>query len=225
MRPSLQHCPRARRWLCLLALLIPLALFATLAYTAWSIWSYAQRDEATPADAAIVLGAACWGDQPSPVFRERLNHALDLYRQGTVRKLIFTGAPDSLNEPAESEVARTYALQQGIPAADILVETHSRITEENLDNARQVAGGQGLRSFIIVSDPLHMKRAMLVAHDLGMEAYSSPTHTSRYQSLHMRLLFLARETLYYILYRIYRPFAQLEIGKRLWRPNAQHYPV
>jgi uncharacterized SAM-binding protein YcdF (DUF218 family) len=54
-----------------------------------------------------------------------------------------------------------------------------------------------LKSAIIVSDPLHMKRAMMMADDLGIEAVSSPTPTTRYRSLRTKLGFLVRE-LYFV---------------------------
>ena len=59
---------------------------------------------------------------------------------------------------------------------------------------------------IIVSDPLHMKRAMLLAEDAGIKAYSSPTPSTRYVSLRTKIPFLARETFYYIGYQWYRLF-------------------
>ena len=59
---------------------------------------------------------------------------------------------------------------------------------------------------IIVSDPLHMKRAMLMAKDYGMKAYSSPTPTTRYISLKSKFSFLAREEFFYVGYRVYRIF-------------------
>ncbi len=97
-----------------------------------SVLTYAlQRDE-QPADAAIVMGAAVYRDRPSPVFRERINHAIELYQQGTVRALIFTGGRDAYDSIAESEAARTYAVQAGVAGADIFIETLSTDTEENL---------------------------------------------------------------------------------------------
>lgn len=57
---------------------------------------------------------------------------------------------------------------------------------------------------IIVSDPLHMKRAMLMAKDYGIDAYSSPTPTSMYRSIKTKLPFLAREEFFYIGYSIVR---------------------
>ncbi|MDI7275088.1 MAG: YdcF family protein, partial [Anaerolineae bacterium] len=78
------------------------------------------------------------------------------------------------------------------------------ITEQSLYQAQQVGLANGLSRFLLVSDPLHMKRAMRVASDLGMEAFPSPTPTSRYQSWRSQLGFLARETLFYLAYLAYR---------------------
>lgn len=160
------------------------------------------------ADAAIVLGAAVWGDELSPVFRERVNHAVDLYRSGRARKLIFTGGQGNQDEAAESVAARQYARQSGVPAGDILIEDRSHTTYENLLYAKQVANDEGLNKVLIVSDPLHMKRAMVMARDLGMEAYPSPTPTSRYQSVKSQAGLLAHETYYYIGYLLCRPFVR-----------------
>ena len=64
----------------------------------------------------------------------------------------------------------------------------------------------GYKTAIIVSDPLHMKRAMMLTEDAGITAYSSPTPTTRYVSLRTKIPFLARETFYYIGYKWYRVF-------------------
>jgi uncharacterized SAM-binding protein YcdF (DUF218 family) len=186
--------------------MVPATLLAVYAGAAAGIYAYAQRSEVAQADAAIVLGAAAFGTEPSPVFQARIDHAVDLYRQGLVRTLVFTGGRGEPGEPPEAVVAREYALARGVPPADILVETESRITEQNLLYARQVAADHGLRRFLIVSDPLHMKRAILMARDLGMDAHPAPTPTTRYRSARSQLAFLARETFFYLGYLVARPF-------------------
>ena len=87
-----------------------------------------------------------------------------------------------------------------------MIEDRSHTTYENLLYAKQVADDHGLKKVVIVSDPLHMKRAMVMARDMGMEAYASPTPTSRYQSVQSRVGLLARETYYYFGYLLSRPF-------------------
>lgn len=183
----------------LLTLSLIVMILVTL-FTAASIYSYGNTSSEVNADAAIVLGAAVWGNQVSPVFRERINHAINLYHQGRIRKLIFTGGQGNRNEPTEAAAARNYALQSGVPLSDVLIEQQSHTTYENMVYAKQLADQYGLKKILIVSDPLHMKRAITMAHDVGLEAYPSPTPTTKYISLKIQTSELARETFYYLGY-------------------------
>src|SRR5215469_16846942 len=91
---------------------ILLLLLLGIGYTAISIYAYGRQTSHDSADAAIVLGAAVWGEEPSPVFRERINHALILYRTGRVRKLIFTGGIGKGTTIAEAEAAKRFAIEK-----------------------------------------------------------------------------------------------------------------
>ncbi len=173
---------------------------------AWRIYSFGNTSSDARADAAVVLGAAVWTDQVSPVFKERINHAIILYRKGQVRKLIFTGGQGNPGEPTESAAARDYALLSGVPASDILIEEQSHNTYENILYAKQIADAHRITTVLIVSDPLHMKRAMTMAEDVGLVAEASPTPSTRYQGLSSRLGLLAHETYYYIGYLLRRAF-------------------
>ncbi len=190
-----------------LVLVACLILVASL--IALQIYAYGNNSANVKADAAIVLGAALWGQNLSPVFRERVNHAIDLYRSRKVRKIIFTGGQGSRNEPTESAAARHYAIQNGVALEDILIEEKSHNTYENLFYAKQVADAQGLKTVLIVSDPLHMKRAVVMAKDIGLVAYPSPTTSTRYQSVGSQLQLLMHETYYYMGYLIRRPLIKL----------------
>lgn len=173
---------------------------------AWRVYSFRNTTSDGPADAAVVLGAAVWTTEVSPVFKERINHAIHLYRKGRVRKLIFTGGQGNPGEPTEASAARHYALQSGLPASDILIEDKSHTTYENILNAKQLADTHGIRKVLIVSDPLHMKRAMTMALDVGLVAHPSPTPSTRYQGIRSQLSLLMHETYYYIGYLLRRPF-------------------
>lgn len=175
-------------------ILLPLVWLAVLSA---AIWSYGAQDQAKPADCAIVLGAAVYGARPSPVFEERIRHGIALYQTGLVAKLIFTGGCGTGSENAESEVAAAYAIQAGVPAADTFTESRSRTTQQNLAEAKLLMDAHGLRSAILVSDPLHMRRAMWMARELGIAAVSSPTPTTRYRSLKTKLRFLRHELYYW----------------------------
>jgi uncharacterized SAM-binding protein YcdF (DUF218 family) len=118
----------------------------------------------------------------------------------------MTGGVGEGNIRSEADIAREYAEQQGVPPEAIFKEETSKITAENLENAKAVMDQNDMQTALVVSDPIHMKRAMLYAHDLGMEAYSSPTPTTRYRSFSTKFPFLMREELYYVGYRIMRIF-------------------
>jgi uncharacterized SAM-binding protein YcdF (DUF218 family) len=183
---------------------LPVFISGVILYSAAGILYDGRMGDPVKADAAVVLGAASWGADPSPVFRERINHAIRLYRSGLAGKIIFTGGPDSGDEAPGAVVARGYALKRGVPERDILVEGISATTEENLRFARQLAREKNLGTFLIVSDPLHIRRAMMMAEDLGMKAYRAPTPTTRYRSFRNRSAFLAREIYFCWVYRLRR---------------------
>lgn len=195
-----------KRMLCfglLLALLGGIVLWGAVAV---SIVNYGKVDEKAPSDVAIVLGAGTWKGEVSPVYRERLNHGIWLYQNGYVEYLILTGGVGEGNTVSDAAAAKAYALSQGVPEAVILIEEKSTITEENLFYAKALMDELSLRSAIIVSDPLHMKRAMLMASDYGIDACSSPTPTTMYRSLKTRIPFLAREEFFYLGYLVVRVF-------------------
>lgn len=179
------------------------ALWSLVAGLVWCfilatiIWHYGDHDHAANADCIIVLGAAVHGDAPSPVFAERIRHGIDLYHQGFAPKLLFTGGVGEGDKHSESSVGRSVAVQHAIPTGDILIEELSRTTQQNLAEARAVMQTQGLKSAILVSDPLHMQRAMMMADGIGIPAFSSPTPTTRYRSFWTKFGFLIRELYFF----------------------------
>src|SRR5689334_9640251 len=132
-----------------IAALIFLVVVLMACLLAWRIYSFGNASSSARADAAVVLGAAVWTTDVSPVFRERINQAINLYRKGQVRKLIFTGGQGNPGEPTESAAARDYALESGIPLNDILIEEKSHTTYENILYAKELADRNGIKSVLI----------------------------------------------------------------------------
>jgi uncharacterized SAM-binding protein YcdF (DUF218 family) len=172
--------------------LIVLVLYAAAQF-GWLIWSYSGVSEDGPADAALVLGAAADGVAPSPVFEERLRHAVDLYHRSRVSRLILTGGRGQGDALSEAEVGRDWAVANGVPADVILIETESRTTKQNLVNALPLIEANHVGKILLVSDPLHMRRAMWMADTLKISAEPSPTTTSRYETLATQMPMLFRE--------------------------------
>ena len=179
-------------------------ILSFLLYSSWQLWSihtYGHSDDGSSADCAIVLGAAAWHDKPSPVFEARIDHAIELYKQGRVSKLILTGGHGKGAQYAESEVAQSYCHAQGIPLENLIIETQSNTTSQNFAEAKKLMRQQKLSSALIVSDPWHLKRALSLAKRRGLKAKPSATTNSRYQSRSAQYSFLLRE--YFFLHMHY----------------------
>lgn len=140
------------------------------------IWS--ARDEARPAQAIVVLGAAQYAGRPSPVLRARLDHALNLWKRDLAPLLILTGGTGLGDTTSEAAVGRTYAKKRGIPDTLILVENEGRTTRESLKAVAGMLEVRGLHSALLVSDPFHMLRLRILARRFGFTPYTSPTRTS-----------------------------------------------
>lgn len=195
-----------KRIVILIPLLIAFLIVLCSIIAAVQIVQYGKLDSKTKCDVAIVLGAATSGEEVSPVYRERINHGIWFYEYGYVDYLILTGGVGKENEKSDALVAKQYAVKNGVPEQAILIEEQSTITEENLEYAKAVMDAHSVNTAIIISDPLHMKRAMLMANDYGITAYPSPTPTTMYRSLKTQIPFLAREVFFYIGYSVVRLF-------------------
>ena len=185
-----------------IALCLSVAFFTWFIITGIVIWNFGDEDHAKESDCIIVLGAATYGDKASPVFEERIKHAIELFKQGHAQTVIFTGGYGDGASHSESEVGASYAINEGINKSVILTEARSRTTKQNLMEAKVLMDSSGLESAIIVSDPLHLKRASAMADDIGILAVTSPTPTSRYRSLRTKFGFLIREVYFYNHYKV-----------------------
>ncbi len=173
---------------------------------AGSIVLYGKKDETRNCDVAIVLGAGTFSGEISAVYRERINHGIWLLESGYVDYLIMTGGFGEGSTMSDGAAAKAYAVSQGVPGERIFIEEASVITEENFSESKKIMEEQGWETALVVSDPLHMKRAMTMAKDQGLQAYTSPTPTTMYRSLKTKLPFLARETFFYLGYWVLKVF-------------------
>ena len=154
------------------------ALFALWVISAAAVLVWSSRDEARPAQAIVVLGAAQYAGKPSPVLRARLDHALDLWNRRLATLLILTGGTGSGDTTSEAAVGRTYAKKHGVPDSAILVESEGRTTSESMRAVAGMLEVRGLQSALLVSDPFHMLRLRILARRFGFTPYTSPTQTS-----------------------------------------------
>jgi len=159
------------------------AIAILLLLTAWigtmvAIVLAGRRDEARPAAAIVVLGAAQYVGRPSPVLRARLDHAILLWQHGMAPQVIFTGGRGEGDTTSEAAVSRRYALRRGVPDSVIVVETIGRTTRESLHGVAELMLDRPNGEVILVSDPFHMLRLSILARRIGLRPIMSPTRTS-----------------------------------------------
>jgi uncharacterized SAM-binding protein YcdF (DUF218 family) len=149
-----------------------------MGWTTYRIWDVGNRDERPAADAIVVLGAAQYNGRPSAILKARLEHAIQLYRDGVARYLVVTGGKADGDITTEAASARSYAIQRGVPSDAILAENRGRTTVESLRGVATLLHEHGLTSAVFVSDRSHMLRVLRIARDEGIAAYGSPTPSS-----------------------------------------------
>jgi uncharacterized SAM-binding protein YcdF (DUF218 family) len=164
------------------------------AYPVWlglQIWQQSHRDENRTADAIVVLGAAQYDGDPSPIFRARLDQAAYLFDEGFSDRVIVTGGKQEGDRFTESRAGRDYLVSQGLPEDAMLGEERGRTTLESLERVRDIAQREDIETVLLVSDPMHSERIKRIALDLGFSgAYTSP---ASYLELNRSRLTKARE--------------------------------
>ncbi len=170
--------PRTNPILRLIGRLLLLSFTAAMIWTIYvvhEIDAVGHEDQARPADAIAVFGAAEYRGRPSPVYHARLDHAVALY-QRQIAPLIITlgGGSDKDDGETEGGVGRDYLLANGVPLADILAETHSFDTSQQVTRLANIAATRHLQHIVVVSDPTHLFRIQALCQDAGLDVYTSP---------------------------------------------------
>src|SRR5437763_3953230 len=118
--------PRRRRNWWNLGWMIGFLMLGTWVISLAGVVFWEHRDQARPASAIVVLGAAQYVGRPSPVLRARLDHAIDLWRRRLAPLMIVTGGTGTGDTTSEAAVSQRYAIRRGVPASAILLENEGR---------------------------------------------------------------------------------------------------
>jgi uncharacterized SAM-binding protein YcdF (DUF218 family) len=169
--------PRRANWW-RLGWLLSLLMIAGWMLSLVGVYVWGHRDTARPVAAIVVMGAAQYAGRPSPVFRARIDHGIDLWRRGLAPRLIFTGGPGDRDTTSEAAVGERYAIDHGVTPRAIMIENAGRSTAESLQHVAALMDAEPSRTVVLVSDPFHMLRLTILARRYGLTAYASPTRTS-----------------------------------------------
>jgi uncharacterized SAM-binding protein YcdF (DUF218 family) len=162
----------------------------------------ARTDEVRPAAAIVVFGAAEYSGRPSPIYRARLDHAFELFRQDVASLVITTGGSGRDPSYTEGGVGRDYLLARGVPERSLIAETQSSNTAQSAVRVATIMKKNGLRSCVSVSDAYHVFRVKRMLEQEGVTAYGAPRPDSRPRSAWQCAVAVAREALSYMLWRL-----------------------
>ena len=116
---------------------------------------------------AIVFGAGLLRDgTPSPVLRDRVSTAAQLYFAGKVQKILMSGDNRFVdyNEPASMQA---YAIELGVPPEAIVLDYAGRRTYDTCYRAKHIFG---LEEAILVTQNFHLTRALFTCNGIGLQS-------------------------------------------------------
>jgi len=142
------------------------------------VWSVGRSSGAREVDAIVVMGVAQYDGRPSPQLQARLDHVLTLWKEGVAKLVVTTGGNQPGDRFTEARASADYLVAGGIPESAISMEDIGATTLQSLQGVAEILQSRGLSSVEIVTDPYHALRSRLIAQDLGLTAYVSPTEHS-----------------------------------------------
>ena len=172
-------------------MLIVIVLLGVLCALGLMGFVYYQETHLPPvreSDVIIVLGAQVKADgTPSVALERRLTAALESYREKR-QILIVCGAQGGDEPRAEGDVMRDWLLAQGVPETDVIAETSSFNTRENLRYARAIMQERGLSQALVVTSDYHVARALALCRQEGIPATGkgSPSKPEYFIKNHLR---------------------------------------
>ena len=160
------------------AIVIAVSLYVALCagLLAW----HGSHDNATNADAIVVMGAAQYDGTPSPLLELRLTHALAVWKAGRAPLIAVTGGKKEGDRFTEAEASRRWLIGNGVPAAAIVGEDRGASTWESLSQLATVLRTAGVKRVIAVSSRWHVQRVVLSLDELGFVASASAARVPGY---------------------------------------------
>jgi uncharacterized SAM-binding protein YcdF (DUF218 family) len=186
----------------LLVLAVAGVLLLFFGITGMRIVMAAAENPVRKADAIVVFGAAEYAGRPSPVYRARLDHAYDLFKQGMAPIVITTGGAGLDPEFSEGGVGHDYFLKRGIPETALIAETQSSDTAQSAARVANIMRVNGMHTCIAVSDAYHLFRIRALLEHNGVQVEVAPRPESRPRPLIQRFTAVMREAASYLAWKL-----------------------
>jgi len=193
-----------RLWRFFWMTVLGLVALAALTFGAVLLFVVSQFDGSAdfPADCGVVFGAAVWPSakdasgavvlsQPGPGITRRVQTAVDLYKNGQLRRIFVTGGRGDGMPESEAQVMRRFAVQQGVKPSDVMMETNSHSTEENIALTQNLTSD--CSDIVAISDRYHLARISYIAWVDGWPVATHPA--SRVATRRFEVYSVVREAL------------------------------
>lgn len=167
---------RVRRWVWRAVLVLVAMVGLYLVLTFLQVWHASRSDAAPASDAIVVLGAAQYDCEPSPVLAQRLDHALGLYSDGVAGTIVVTGGKLEGDRCTEASASADYLRAEGVPDEDLLLEVQGRNSWESLAATGHILRERDLTRVVLVTDGYHALRVQAIADQIGLDPSVSPSH-------------------------------------------------
>ncbi len=190
------------RTVLLIPLLVTLAAVAYLGWLFYAIQHQANLNEARPAPAVVVFGAAEYRGRPSEVLRGRLDQALALYRRHFAPRIITTGGSGGEAGFTEAGVSERYLLAHGVPPSDIIIEPTGTSTDDSVQRVTALLRLLQAHEVLVVSDGYHIFRIKRMFAARGITAYGAPRPPGPASDRFQRAWLTLRQTVGYTLWQL-----------------------
>ena len=152
------------------------------------------KDEASPADVIIVLGAGVdRNGRAGFALSRRATQAIVLYESGLAKAILCSGGVPPNRPNSEAYACQQFLLARGVPASAIVLEERSRSTEENAFYSADILRANGWQTAVVVTDAFHTLRARWIFAQAGVQARFSPVPAERVNGWNVYLASLTRE--------------------------------
>lgn len=167
------------------------------------VWWDARQEDHRPSDTIVVLGAAQYNGEPSPVLEARLRKAWELWNEDVAPVIVTVGGAGEGDAYTEADVGRDWLVAQGLPADAVISVPEGHDTQSSLDAVAALFEDRGWHTTVLVTDPWHTFRSKAMAGAVGIDAVAAPVRSGPVvQSRSSQARYIVRESLAYLKWRI-----------------------
>ncbi|MEW6527308.1 MAG: YdcF family protein [Spirochaetota bacterium] len=146
--------------------------YLTIQYSITNIPLHAKFDAAV-----IFYGSFDTTGNPDKESKRRLSLAVDLYHKGIIQSLIFVGGWRPSKKLAGSQLLAQEAITLGVKPARIFIDTHSRDTFHNWNEAKKIITENKFKKILLISSPFHLFRLKhLIDNDNDVKIFYGTYH-------------------------------------------------